>query len=79
MCRDFANGFLFAEILARYYPADVQMHSFENVASMQRKKQNWSLLEKFFKVSCMGAWHVGIMCKRTRLMRQFCLDEHSDS
>ncbi|GFH32948.1 calponin-homology (CH) domain-containing protein, partial [Haematococcus lacustris] len=25
------------------------MHSFENVASLQRKKQNWMLLEKFFK------------------------------
>ncbi len=49
-CRDFANGFLIAEILSRYYPADVQMHSFEAVASSTRKKQNWHLLEKLFKV-----------------------------
>ena len=55
--RDFANGFLFAEVLSRYYPADVQMHSFENVTSVERKKQNWSLLMKLFKVCrpCRGA------------------------
>ncbi|GIL57286.1 hypothetical protein Vafri_12544 [Volvox africanus] len=47
--RDFANGFLYAEILSRYYPGDVQMHSFENVASMERKKSNWALLEKVIK------------------------------
>jgi hypothetical protein len=56
--RDFANGFLFAEILSRYYPAEVQMHSFENVASSERKKSNWALLTKFLTVrswskSCM--------------------------
>ena len=49
--RDFANGFLFAEILSRYFPADIQMHSFENVASIERKRSNWTLLERFFKVS----------------------------
>lgn len=35
----------------RYYPQDIAMHSFENVASMERKKSNWALLEKVIKVS----------------------------
>lgn len=49
-CREFANGFLFAEVLSRYYPNDVHMHSYENVSSTERKKSNWSLLSKLFKV-----------------------------
>ncbi|KAF5825585.1 hypothetical protein DUNSADRAFT_8367 [Dunaliella salina] len=47
--REFANGFLFAEVLSRYFPADVHMHSFENVSSTERKKSNWTLLTKLFK------------------------------
>ncbi|CAD7697495.1 unnamed protein product [Ostreobium quekettii] len=47
--RDFSNGFLVAEILSRYFPSDVQMHSFENVSSIERKKSNWHILEAFFK------------------------------
>ena len=49
--RDFANGFLVAEVLSKYFPDDVQMHSFENVTSAERKKSNWHLLKKFFKVT----------------------------
>lgn len=55
--RDFANGFLVAELLARYYPADVQMHSFSNVHSAERKKNNWFLLNKFFKVRPRSSIH----------------------
>ena len=48
--RDFANGFLLAEVLARYYPSDIEMHSFENVASTELKRANWAVLCKLFKV-----------------------------
>lgn len=47
--RDFSNGFLFAEVLSRYYPSDIDMHSFENVTSIERKRANWVVLEKLFK------------------------------
>ncbi|GMH37177.1 hypothetical protein BSKO_05050 [Bryopsis sp. KO-2023] len=47
--RDLSNGFLFAEILSRYFPADIRMHSFENVTCTERKTANWHVLDKFFK------------------------------
>ena len=38
------------------------MHSFENVTSIARKKQNWLILEKFFKASVMcRGWRMGRM------------------
>jgi spermatogenesis-associated protein 4 len=46
--RDFANGFLVAEIFNRYFKNEIEMHSFDNGASMARRKDNWEQLEKFF-------------------------------
>lgn len=44
--RDLSNGFLVAEILSRYYPSEVAMHSFDNSVSLERKRSNWKLLSK---------------------------------
>jgi len=49
--RDFANGFLVAEILSRYHKGDaiVSLHSFDNGLGLVKRVQNWALLEKAFR------------------------------
>ena len=51
--RDFSNGFLFAELFAKFFPSDVSLHSYDTGSSLARKKDNWRLLQKVFKVRCV--------------------------
>ena len=42
------NGFFVAEIISRYHPLKIQMHSFDNSQNYKRKKNNWFLIQEFF-------------------------------
>lgn len=46
--RDLSNGFTFAEIISRYFPEDVSLHSFDPGISLKVRNDNW---EQIVKVS----------------------------
>jgi len=46
--RDLANGFLVAEVVTRYFPTALDMHSFTNGLSMATRSNNWGQIVKFF-------------------------------
>ena len=46
--RNFANGFLIAEIFSRYDPKSIEMHSYDNGISAKARASNWELLERYF-------------------------------
>jgi len=52
--RDFANGFLVAEIFSRYFPGEISMHVFENGSKLACRNDNWESLFKFFKKSSIA-------------------------
>ena len=68
--RDFANGFLVAEIVSRYYSRDISMHSFDNGDAAMKKKDNWAQLLRLFRK--LGQPHL-ITEKEANLVA--CLEE----
>jgi len=52
--RDLANGWVFAEILSRYHPDQVEMYQFDNGFKLEKKRNNWEHLQKFFKRNAIG-------------------------
>ena len=53
---DFSNGFLVAEVLSRYYPSEVALHSFDPAATnVARKRDAWELILKVTRVRASRA------------------------
>lgn len=74
--RDFANGFLVAEIFSRYDPHKVEMHSFDSGISTKVKRGNWKLLRKHFNRRGFDVSDDEIegilMCRRGRIVPFLC-------
>jgi hypothetical protein len=79
-CRDFSNGFLVAEILSKYFPADVSMHSFENGVSQAQKHANWDLIATFLAAQGITLTHAtqgAIIAQDQSAVEQFLQNLHS--
>ena len=48
--RDLSNGWVYAEILSRYYPETIEMYQFDNGFKLDCKTNNWTHLAKFMKL-----------------------------
>lgn len=47
--KDFINGFLVAQVLSRYYPHCIPMHTIDNGVSKKARKDNWQLIQKYLQ------------------------------
>ena len=47
--RDLANGWIYAEILSRYYPEEIEMYQYDNGFKLEKKLNNWEHMQKYFK------------------------------
>jgi hypothetical protein len=45
--RDLSNGWVFAEILQRFYPDEIEMYQYDNGFRLEKKTNNWFHLLKF--------------------------------
>ena len=45
---DLANGYLLAEVLSKFFPAQISSHSYDRGVSAAAKSNNWTQLVKFF-------------------------------
>ena len=46
---DLANGYFFAQMLQRYHPNIINIHSYENKSKLESRMNNWLELHKQFK------------------------------
>ena len=46
---DLANGYVVAEVLSKFFPAQISTHSFDLAIHTKAKKDNWRQVQKFFR------------------------------
>lgn len=57
--KDMSNGFLIGEIISRYEPGRIPMHSFENSQNAARRDNNWNQLHLFFRKQTLREVNIG--------------------